>query len=62
MFDMFRDNDEIIAALLAQEEISRLSLHNRDKIVEIWFEYLELIRDKRRKRIAELKERYDEIL
>ena len=35
MFDMFRDNDEIIAALLAQEEISRLSLHNRDKIVEI---------------------------
>lgn len=62
MFDFFRDNDEIVAALLAQEEISRLGIHTRKQIVEIWNEYLELIRQERNERIDKLKEKYNEIL
>lgn len=66
MFDMFKDNDEIVAAILASIEIEKCEICGtlndlRSRIVGAWSYYNEAIKEERRKQLAETKERYNEI-
>lgn len=63
MFDIFKDNDEIVAAILASAEIQKYEVCDtlndlRSRIVSAWSYYSKTIKEERNKLIQE---KYNEI-
>jgi len=66
MFDMFKDNDEIVAAILASAEIQKCEICGtlndlRSRIVSAWSYYNKAIKEERTKQLCELKEEYNNL-
>ena len=62
MFDMFKDNEELVAAILAHAEISASGApYSRLAAVRVYFDYLNKIKEVRQEHIDELKKKMSEL-
>lgn len=56
MFDLFKDNDDIVAAIFTAAEMQKGSgVYARQSVVEIHNQYMELLKNKRAERYAAAK-------